>query len=90
MALSNGVPSLFLAPSDDVKIYDVLSSIYLNPHDFLVDIFNHNELKFEYLKSRISALINHGSYYEDIISKNIKNILPKVDIPAKVLAKSLA
>ena len=89
MALSSDTPVIFLIPSSDVKILDIISFLGLDTKSFLIDIFNFNELKAENLINKTENVIENMEYYRKLIKAAVQKNLPTIENPVRHLAKIL-
>lgn|GEM_PF-4483925 len=87
MALSSGVPAVFIIPSADVKVPDNLSFLGLDTNRFLIDMFDVNALKTENFINRIGSIIENLEYYRKIVEFAVKRALPTIELPIRTLAK---
>jgi len=84
MALSGGIPTIFLQPRDDTKVLDVLSTIGVNEEEFIVDAFSEKNFSEE-LTNRITYMINN---YENIVyalNRAVEKAALSAEVPFRVL-----
>jgi len=86
-ALSFGVPVLFVLPSADTKLLDVLSFLGLDINSFLVDMFDVNSLKTENFVSKAENILENLDYYKKIVGFAVNKALPTLELPVKTLIK---
>lgn len=86
MALSAGVPSIFIAPLNDIKILDILATLGLNSDSFLIDMFDNQVLTATNFIEKTSNVIENLESYRDTIKNTVDRLLPSIDLPAKKLA----
>ena len=89
MALSAGVPTVFINPSADVKVLDILSFLGLDTNCFLIDMFDLNALKAENFINRIGNIIENLESYRKIVEFAVNRVLPTVELPVRKLTKLL-
>ena len=89
MALSAGVPSVFIIPSADVKVLDVLSFLGLDIGPYLIDMFDVNALKAENFINRVENITRNLEYHRKIVESAVNRTLPTVQLPVRTLAKLL-
>lgn len=85
MALGFGVPSIFILPSVDTKILDVLSFLGLDVNSFLIDAFAANSLKRENFINKIGKVIENLKFHKKKLDHTMKRNLPTVELPVKKL-----
>lgn len=89
MALSAGVPALFIVPSADVKVPDVLSFLGLEVSSFLIDVFDINALTTDNFIDRVRAIIGNLKYHRKNVDFAVNKALSTVELPVKTLTKLL-
>ena len=89
MALSAGVPAVFVIPSADVKLRDVLSFLGLDTTSLMVDMFDVKVLTAENFINKIKNVLGNLEYHAKIVQFAVTRALPTVDLPFKKLLKLL-
>jgi len=89
MALSAGVPAVFIVPSTDLKVLDVLSFLGLDASAFLINMFDVNALRAENFINKIRNVLENLEYYANIVEYSVNRSLPTVELPVRTLAKLL-
>lgn len=89
MALSLGVPALFILPSADVKVLDVLSFVGLDANSFLIDAFAADSLKAENFVNKIGEVVENLRFYRKSLEHIIDKTLPTIERPVKKLIELL-
>jgi len=90
MAMSAGSPVLFLLPTGDTKVNDVLASLNLNSREFMIDLFDAKQLRFTNMVSKVSTFMRSHNDLSRMITRRIDNALPQVELPAKTFAHMLS
>jgi hypothetical protein len=89
MALSAGVPSVFIIPSADVKVLDILSFLGLDIGSYLIDMFDAKALNTENFINRVENITRNIEYHRKIVESVVNKYLPTVQLPVRTLAKLL-
>jgi len=89
IAMAAGSPALFLLPSEDIKVLDVLSLLHLDEKDFTIDIFNSNELKLDNIMRKIMTMLDNNIEFKKMVTRSVERTQRDVDLPARVLARMM-
>ncbi|MHA1827550.1 MAG: polysaccharide pyruvyl transferase family protein, partial [Candidatus Heimdallarchaeaceae archaeon] len=89
LALSLGVPALFVLPLVETKVLDVLSFLGLDINSFLVDMFDADALKSENIINKIGNILENLDYYKKTVESAVKKALPTLELPVKTLINLL-
>jgi len=88
-ALSLGVPTFFILPSEDIKVLDVLSFVGLDVNSFLIDAFAADSLKAENFINKIGKIVDNLEFYKENIEHIINKTLPTIELPVRKLIELL-
>jgi len=91
-AMGAGVPALFLLPSEDVKVLDILSFLNLEADDFIIDIFNPKTMRAENIQQKFQSMIDNIGDVKQMVDKGIDEkfiLLLFLYVVSKTLADSM-
>jgi hypothetical protein len=89
MALSAGVPTVFISPLQDVKVLDNLSFLHLDRNHFLIDMFDPYALRAENLIDVVRDVIDNLQSDRRTIELAVKKAMPTIELPIRKLARLL-
>ena len=58
-AFASGTPAIFIMPKTDIKTLDILASIKLDPEKHFINMFDMNELKFNFVCEKIDRILEN-------------------------------
>jgi len=76
MALSAGVPTIFILPELDIKVLDVLGYLGLSKDEFFIDMLDIKSLRPENLLKKAQNIIENLEYYKQTIIHLVDKALP--------------
>lgn len=83
MAMSTGVPTIFMAPMTDTKILDNLENLKLDPKIFLIDLFDPKSLTSDSFIGQLNEVLMKLESYKVSINNAINRALPTIDLPVR-------
>lgn len=89
IALSLGIPSLFILPLKHVKVHDILSFMGLNADSFFIETFDESSLRAEAIAKKAEKILENLGYYGKTIESSINRVMPTLELPFNTLVKLL-
>lgn len=85
VALSYGIPTIFVLPKNDVRVRDVFTLLDIDLNTLFIDILNSRSL--EEIPLRVAEILENIEEYKSIIRNSVNKVISKVELSAKLFAK---
>jgi polysaccharide pyruvyl transferase WcaK-like protein len=76
VALSAGIPTVFILPRFDIKVLDVIRYLNLPVDKFFIDMFNSTFLRSDSVLNLFEGIIKNLEYYKSVITYAVDKALP--------------